>query len=59
MAEEDRRVLCDGGEIEDLSLSRIARWVLLCRVKRIAGAEVWVKEYEEGDDDTHLSLLLG
>ena len=27
--------------------------------KRIVGAEEWVKEYEEGDDDSRVCLLLG
>ena len=32
---------------------------LLERIKRIVGAEEWVKEYEEGDDDSRVCLLLG
>ena len=32
---------------------------LLERIKRIVGAEGWVKEYEEGDDDSRVCLLLG
>ena len=32
---------------------------LLERIKTIVGAEEWVKEYIEGDDDSRVCLLLG
>ena len=63
MMQEDRCVLCNGGnvkyfvlECEEFDQDRC--W-LLERIKRIVGAEERVKEYEEGDDDSRVCLLLG
>ena len=54
----------EGPEVEDIRHFILeceecerGRWELLGRVNRIAEAGVWVKEYEEGYCDTHLSLL--
>ena len=66
MMQEDRCVLCNGGNVEnvkhfvldceefDQDRCRLLEWI-----KRIVGAEEWVKEYEEGDDDSRVRLLLG
>ena len=63
MMQEDRCVLCNGGnvkhfvsECEEFDQDRCR---LLERIKRIVGTEKWVKEYEEGDDDSRVCLLLG
>jgi len=64
MVKEDRCVLCNGGEVQDIKHFIIEceefeqyRCELLGRTRRIVGAEEWVNEYEECDGDTQLSLL--
>ena len=66
MMQEDRCVLCNGGNVENVKHFVLEceefdqdRCRLLERIKRIVGAEEWVKEYEEGDDDSRVCLLLG
>ena len=66
MMQEDRCVLCNGGNVENVRHFVLEceefdqdRCRLLERIKRIVGAEEWVKEYEEGDDDSRVCLLLG
>ena len=66
MVEEDRCVLCNGGKVEDVKHFVLEceefdqdRCRLLERIKGIVGAEEWVKGYEEGDNDSRVSLLLG
>ena len=66
MVEEDRCVLCNGLKVEDVKHFVLEceefdqdRCRLLERIKGIVGAEEWVKGYEEGDDDSRVSLLLG
>ena len=66
MMQEDRCVLCNGGNVENVKHFVLEceefdqdRCRLLERIKRIVGSEEWVKEYEEGDDDSRVCLLLG
>ena len=65
MMQEDRCVLCNGGNVESVEHFVLEceefeqdRCRLLERIERIVAAEEWVKEYE-GDDDSRVCLLLG
>ncbi len=66
MIEDDRCILCDRDETEDVEHFMVKcdefRWErqkLLRKIEQLEGTDEWVGEYRKAEDEGKLALLLG
>ena len=63
MCGDGRCVLCASDEVEDVGLGceefMWRRRQLIRKIGRMEGAERWIEEYERGDNEVKVALLLG